>query len=367
MSADFWRGKRVFLTGHTGFKGGWLSLCLQQAGAVVVGYALQPPTQPSLFEVAEVGAGMQSVTGDIRDGEALSSALTAAQPEIVFHLAAQALVAASYADPVETYATNVMGTVHLLEAVRRSPAVRVVINVTSDKCYENREWDWPYREADPLGGRDPYSSSKACAELVHAAYARSFFAVAPGRGAPPALASVRAGNVIGGGDWAADRLVPDAMRAFPAGRTLEVRSPAAIRPWQHVLEPLHGYMALAEQLWRRPELSGPWNFGPAEQDSASVAELLDALAACWSGAAAWRSVRAPGFAEAGQLRLDSSKARRQLGWRPAWSLAQALDAVVAWHKAHQAGAAMRAFSLQQIQAYQAVSSTPHPAAAHASA
>ena len=355
MRREFWRGKRVLLTGHTGFKGGWLALWLQHAGAEVAGYALAPPTEPSLFEVARVGWGMEAVEGDVRDAAGLKAALLRQRPQIVFHLAAQALVRTSYEDPVATYATNVMGTVNLLEAVRRVAGVRAVVLVTSDKCYENREWAWGYREVDRLGGRDPYSSSKACAELAAAAYRESYFPGARFAEHGVAVATVRAGNVVGGGDWAADRLVPDAMRAFLAGRPLVVRHAGAVRPWQHVLEPLHGYLMLAERLAEGgADGAGAWNFGPAEKDTQPVGAVVERLVAHWGESAG--CTLAPsgptGPPEAGSLRLDSSLARARLGWAPVWNLDEGLEATVAWYRAYQQGQDLRRFSLMQIEAYQ---------------
>lgn len=284
MLANFWEGKRVLLTGHTGFKGGWLSLWLQSLGANVTGYALLPPTQPSLYEVARVGDGMYSHIADIRDLDRLVAVMRETRPEIVIHMAAQPLVRYSYVNPVETYATNVMGTVNLLEAVRQVGGVRVVVNVTSDKCYENREWIWGYREHDPMGGYDPYSSSKGCAELVAAAYRNSFFNPEAFGTHGVALASVRAGNVIGGGDWAEDRLIPDFMRAIMAGRAVVIRSPHAIRPWQHVLEPLSGYLLLAQHLWTDgPAFAEGWNFGPVDEDAKPVEWIVEQLTGLWGG------------------------------------------------------------------------------------
>ncbi len=352
----FWRGRRVLLTGHTGFKGSWLGLWLQHLGAQVTGYALAPPTQPSLFAVARVASGMTSHLADIRDPTRLNEALRAAQPEIVLHLAAQALVRQGYADPVATYATNVMGTVNLLEAVRQTPGVRAVVIVTSDKCYENREWVWGYRENEPLGGRDPYSSSKACAELVTHAYREAFFT--PGQPAQPgiALASARAGNVIGGGDWAADRLIPDLLRALAAGEPVVIRSPQAIRPWQHVLEPLAGYLLLAERLHAQgPDFATAWNFGPAEEDARPVQWLVERLAAAWQagGAAAhWRLDPQPQPHEAHYLKLDCAKARSQIGWQPRWPLEEAIRRIAAWHQAHAASADMRDQSLRELTDYE---------------
>lgn len=337
----------MLVTGHTGFKGGWLALWLQSLGAKVHGYALDPPTEPHLFGVARVGEGMAGNTSaDIRDAGAFAAAMQAAQPDIVFHLAAQSLVRHSYAAPVEAYAVNVMGTVNLLEAVRATPGVRAVVNVTTDKCYENREWVWGYREDEALGGHDPYSSSKACSELVTAAYRRSFLDAAG-----VALASARAGNVIGGGDWAADRLLPDFLRALDAGAALQIRSPDAIRPWQHVLEPLSGYLLLAERLFTgQAAFAGAWNFGPADEDARPVRWIVERLVSATPGAA-WTCDATPQLHEAGHLKLDSSKARARLGWRPHWQLSTALDKTLAWHAAWRRGEDMRAVTLAQIAEY----------------
>ncbi len=350
MDRQFWRGKKVFLTGHTGFKGGHLALWLQSAGASVTGYALPPPTSPALFEAARVGEGMESITADVRDADRLQAALAAHQPEIVLHLAAQPLVRRAYVIPVETYATNVMGSVHLLEAVRHTPAVRVVIMVTSDKCYENKDWVWGYRENDRLGGRDPYANSKACAELVTAAYRQSFFP--PERGV--AIASVRAGNVIGGGDWAEDRLIPDIVRAIVAGQPVVIRYPNALRPWQHVLEPLHGYLMLAERLWQDgAKMAGGWNFGPREQDARPVSWIVERMARRWGPEVRWEIASQVPYHEDRYLRLDSSKAMAELGWQPRLRLPEALDWLMDWYRQWRGGADMRKVSLDQIAAYEA--------------
>ncbi|WP_342120259.1 CDP-glucose 4,6-dehydratase [Pseudoduganella sp. OTU4001] len=353
MNPAFWHGKRVFLTGHTGFKGSWLSLWLQSLGAQVTGYALAPASQPSLFETAGVAAGMRHLEGDVRDAAALQAALQAAQPEIVIHMAAQALVRYSYAHPVETYATNVMGLVNLFEAVRATPGIKAVVNVTSDKCYENREWPWGYRENEALGGYDPYSNSKACAELVTSAYRNSFFNPAAYAQHGVALGSGRAGNVIGGGDWAEDRLIPDMMRAIARGAPVHIRSPHAIRPWQHVLEPLSGYLALAEALYQgHGDFAEGFNFGPPDTDARPVEWIVSRLCAQWGDGARWELDRAPQPHEATYLKLDCSKARARLGWSPRWTLAHTIDRIVAWHQAHARGADMRAVTLAQIGDYQ---------------
>ena len=347
VDASFWRGKRVFLTGHTGFKGGWLSLWLQQLGAELQGFALAPPTSPSLFNEARVGTGMASTLGDIRDADALRDAMQAFRPDIVIHMAAQPLVRLSYAEPVATYATNVMGTVHLFEAVRQTPSARVVVNITTDKCYENREWVWGYREDEPMGGYDPYSNSKGCAELVTSAYRRSFF-----QHGGAALASVRAGNVIGGGDWAADRLIPDILRAFEQGRAVVVRNPQATRPWQHVLEPLSGYLTLAQRLWTDGQaVAEGWNFGPREEDAQPVRWILDHMVQQWGGDARWQLDDGQHPHEAGFLKLDISKARARLGWQPRWTLDEALGRIVEWHQVWLARQDVRALCLAQIADY----------------
>lgn len=348
VTQDFWCSKRVFLTGHTGFKGGWLSLWLQDLGAEVHGYALNPSTEPNLFTVANAGMGMASSTiADIRDASALAEAMQIAQPDIVFHLAAQPLVRHSYAEPAETYAINVMGTVNLFEAVRKTSTVRAVVNVTTDKCYENREWVWPYRENEPMGGHDPYSSSKGCAELVTAAYRRSFL-----QQSGVAVASARAGNVIGGGDWAPDRLIPDFLRAIDAGQSLVVRCPNAIRPWQHVLEPLSGYLALAERLFIGGSIfAEAWNFGPADEDARTVSWIVERLVAAAPGAS-WRLDQNPQLHEANYLKLDSSKARAQLGWQARWKLQAALERTLEWHGCWRGGEDMHQYTLAQIAVYQ---------------
>ena len=353
VNPSFWRSKHVFLTGHTGFKGGWLSLWLQQLGAVVTGYALQPPTTPNLFEKAHVGAGMTSIIGDIRDGARLQAAVGDASPDIVVHMAAQPLVRRSYIDPVETYSTNVMGTAHLLEAVRQCASVRAVVNVTTDKCYENREWVWPYRENEAMGGYDPYSSSKGCAELVTAAYRNSYFNVKDYAQHRLALASARAGNVIGGGDWAENRLVPDILRAFSSGEPVMIRNPQAVRPWQHVLEPLRGYLILAERLFTNgASYAEAFNFGPLEDDAQPVEWIVIQLAAKWGEAAAWSLDVADHPHEASLLRLDVSKAAERLAWRPILDLDSGLQLTVDWARAARDGQDMHAFTLAQINDYQ---------------
>lgn len=353
VNPDFWRGKRVFLTGHTGFKGGWLSLWLQQLGAHLTGYALRPPTQPSLFEKAIVGAGMTSIIGDIRDSQKLMAEMREAQPDIVIHMAAQSLVRSSYVDPVETYSTNVMGTLYLFEAVRQCSSVRAVVNVTTDKCYENREWVWAYRENESMGGYDPYSSSKGCAELLTAAYRNSYFNAKSQTQYEVALASVRAGNVIGGGDWAKDRLVPDILSAFSRGEPVTIRNPHAVRPWQHVLEPLRGYLTLAERLFKEgTAFAEAFNFGPREEDTKSVETIVRQLATKWGNSASWQVDDANHPHEAILLRLDISKAAQRLGWRPILDLDASLELTVDWARANLNGDDMHAFTHAQINNYQ---------------
>lgn len=354
----FWRGRRVLLTGHTGFKGSWLALWLQRLGAELTGLALAPPTRPSLFEEAQVGAGMRSVLADIRDLGAVSRVWAESRPEVVIHLAAQSLVRHSYQAPVDTYATNVMGTVHLLECARTIPGIRALVNITTDKCYDNREWHWGYRENDRLGGHDPYSNSKACAELVTAAYRSSFFHTGA------ALASARAGNVIGGGDWAKDRLIPDILAAFGQGRPVVIRNPAAIRPWQHVLEPLRGYLLLAQQLCEEgPDFAEAWNFGPADEDARPVAWIVERMARLWGEQAGWRLDSGAHPHEASYLTLDIAKARHRLGWHPVLGLDQALALTVAWAKQRHAGADVAALTLEQIEAYQVAAESGSPSSA----
>ncbi len=352
MNDQFWKGKRVLLTGHTGFKGSWLSLWLQSKQAQVVGYALAPPTQPSLFEVSEVGKGMTSIIGDIRDLQQLRAVFSEHKPEIVIHMAAQSLVRHSYSEPVETYSTNVMGTVNLLEAVRHTESVKSVVNVTSDKCYENREWVWGYRENEAMGGYDPYSNSKGCAELVTAAYRNSYFHPDKYSDHGVALASARAGNVIGGGDWAEDRLIPDIMRAITQGRPVNIRNPNAIRPWQHVLEPLSGYLLLAQQLYEQgADFAEGWNFGPNDEDARPVQWIVENLTKAWGNGASWILDCDNHPHEAHYLKLDCSKAKAQLNWCPKWHLEETLNAIIEWHRAYQNNEDMRVFTLDQIQEY----------------
>jgi len=349
---SFWAGKRVLVTGHTGFKGSWLALWLQALEADVVGLALEPPSTPSLYRQARIEDGMTSIHDDVRDADAVRRVVETHRPEVVFHLAAQSLVRPSYEAPVDTYATNVMGTVHVLEALRRVGSARVGVVVTSDKCYENREsMLWGYRETDPMGGHDPYSSSKGCAELVVASYRQSFFNDASG--GRTALASVRAGNVIGGGDWAEARLVPDVIRAFSAGRAVHIRRPDAVRPWQHVLDPLGGYLTLAEQLWTEGDArAGAWNFGPSPDDARPVAAIVEQMIERWGEGADAVLDDGPHPHEATYLRLDCSKARTLLGWRPRLPLDLALDWTVEWYRAVDDGVDARERTLAHIHRYQ---------------
>lgn len=352
MNLDFWHGKRVFITGHTGFKGSWLSLWLQQLGADLTGYALNPPTIPSLFEVAGVAKGMHSIIADIRDAEALALSIREAAPDIVIHMAAQSLVRYSYDNPVETYATNVMGVVNLLEAIRQNPGVRAVVNVTTDKCYENKEWVWGYRENEPLGGFDPYSNSKGCSELVTSAYRNSYFNADKYLAHGVALASARAGNVIGGGDWALDRLIPDIINAITRGDAVQIRNPHAIRPWQHVLEPLSGYLMLAERLYTDgPKFAEAWNFGPREEDAQSVKWIVQRLVDLWGEGASWEAESGDHPHEANFLTLDTAKARILLGWQPRWSLDRSLESIIDWNRELQKGSSMRAVVIEQIGKY----------------
>ena len=342
LDPAFWRGRRVLVTGHTGFKGSWLALWLEELGAEVTGFALAPPTEPSLFELARVAESVNSIEGDVRDLDAVVRAVAESDPEVVIHMAAQPLVRRSFAEPVETYATNVMGTVHVLDAVRRAGGVRVAVNVTSDKCYENRNWEWGYREDEPKGGYDPYSNSKGCSELVTSAYRSSFF------GEGTALGSARAGNVIGGGDWSEDRLVPDAMRAAIDRTPLLIRNPHATRPWQHVLDPLEGYLMLAQAMWDSREFADGWNFGPEDRDAREVGWIVESLSRRWEGGIDWRQDGGDHPHEASYLKLDSSRARAHLGWNPGWSLEEALDAVVDWYRGYAAGDDPRELTLAQL-------------------
>ena len=346
---SFWAGRRVLVTGHTGFKGSWLSLWLQHRGADVVGVSRGIPTTPALFTHARVGEGMRSVEADVLDAEAVAAAVAEARPEIVFHLAAQPLVRLSFEDPVGTYATNVLGTAHVLDAVRRAGGVRAVVNVTTDKVYENREWVWAYRETDALGGYDPYSSSKACSELVTAAFRSSFF----GAGDAPNVATGRSGNVIGGGDWARDRLVPDLLRGAVEGEPVLIRNPASVRPWQHVLNPLDGYLRLAEGLWDDPSLAASFNFAPSAEDAWTVGAIADRLGELWEGGLRWEHDGGEHVHEATYLRLDSSLAKARLGWEPRWGLDEALKRIFDFARAERAGEDLRSVALAQIEAFEA--------------
>jgi CDP-glucose 4,6-dehydratase len=352
----FWSGKRVFLTGHTGFKGSWLSLWLASMGAHVTGYSLAPNTLPNLYGVLDIdGLVKFSHIADIRNMDQLNKAMTIAQPEIVIHMAAQPLVRYSYSNPVETYATNVMGTVHVLECIRKLGCVRASVMVTTDKCYENKEWVWGYRENEPMGGYDPYSNSKGCAELVTSAFRQSYFSDKLYSEHQHALASARAGNVIGGGDWSEDRLIPDAFRAFEAGQALMIRNPMAARPWQHVLEPLSGYLILAQSLYRSGiRFAGAWNFGPREGDSRPVREVVNLLIKQSPAGASWEQDQREQPHEAHSLKLDCSKANQFLGWTPKWSLEIAIKHIADWQSAFLSKRDMREMSLQQINAYQSI-------------
>jgi CDP-glucose 4,6-dehydratase len=351
VDQGFWKGRRVLVTGHTGFKGSWLCLWLQRLSANVVGYSLPPPTNPSLYEAANVNAGMVSIIGDVRDYSRLHQCVDEHRPEVVFHMAAQSVVRASYDDPIETYSTNVMGTVNLLESVRQMPGRAVTVNVTSDKSYENREWLWGYRETDRLGGHDPYSNSKACSELVTQAFADSFFS-AGAEGTGKSLASARAGNVIGGGDWTRDQLVPDVVNSLRQGRQVVLRNPQSVRPWQFVLDCLCGYLTLAEKLWSDgAKYCGPWNFGPGQEDTLSVRELVERLVARWPGKASWVQDPNSHPHEAAMLRLDTSKAVQQLGWRPRLSVSEALDWIVDWYRPYFDGVEAKKLCIDQIERF----------------
>lgn len=348
----FWKDKKVFITGNTGFKGSWLTIWLQALGAIVTGYSTPPPTQPSLFKLAKVDTLAQYIEADIRDRTRLRKAIDEASPDIVFHLAAQPLVRDSYRLPVETYEVNVMGTVYLLEAIRQhnfhGGNIRAILNVTTDKCYHNNEWVWGYREEDRLGGYDPYSSSKACSELAASAYRNSFFHMNNG-GVRAALATARAGNVIGGGDWASERLVPDCLRAFSGGESLSIRNPRAIRPWQHVLEPLNGYLMLARALFEQGDpYAEAWNFGPHDEDCREAEWIVRSLGDLWGGRTAYSMNDESDLHESSILKLDCSKANAKLGWQPRWNLHTALSAVVEWHKAYLAGDDMLQMCRRQI-------------------
>jgi CDP-glucose 4,6-dehydratase len=345
MNSDFWNGKRVFVTGHTGFKGGWMVLWLKKLGAVVKGYSLEPNTKPSLFEVANIAKNIESEIGDIRDLEILKNSVLNFAPEIIIHMAAQPLVRQSYQDPVGTYQSNIMGTVNILESVRQCKSIKAVVNVTTDKCYENKEWVWGYRENESMGGHDPYSSSKGCSELITSAYRESFFK----GNTDVSLASARAGNVIGGGDWANDRLIPDALRAFDSGNSVIIRNPLAVRPWQHVLEPVSGYLMLAEKLYHsKDEYAEGWNFGPDDRDAKPVGEVLEYLVAYWPSIVTWSIDKSSQPHEAQLLKLDITKARALLKWEPRWDLNKALQSIIKWHFAWLNGEDMEIVTLDQI-------------------
>jgi CDP-glucose 4,6-dehydratase len=351
MMREFWKAKRVLLTGHTGFKGSWLALWLHALGADTTGFSLEPPTQPSLFELANVANSLTSIVGDVRDFELLKRVIAAKTPEIVIHLAAQSVVRDSYNNPIETYSTNVMGTVNLLEAIRQLHLPCVVVNITSDKCYENKDWPWGYRENEPVGGHDPYSSSKACSELVTSAFRKSYFCDS----SHVAVATGRAGNVIGGGDWTRDQLIPDIMRAFLSEKPVRIRSPHAVRPWQFVLEPLWGYLLLAEQLSKHgKDFAESWNFGPSEEDAQPVSEIVQGISRLWGDKACWEIDEGIHPPEAKTLRLDISKTRARLGWSPKMRLPVALKWVVEWYKAYQEEEDLRDLTLAQIAWYEAL-------------
>ena len=349
MNANFWKGKRVFLTGHTGFKGSWTVLCLQRLGAIIKGYSLAPNTNPSLFEIANIHDGIESEFGDVRDLGKLKKSLLDFSPEIVIHMAAQPLVRLSYKNPVDTYQTNVIGTVNLFEAVRACESVIAVVNVTTDKCYENDERTWGYGENEAMGGHDPYSSSKGCSELVTSTYRRSFF----GDKSAVSLASARAGNVIGGGDWSQDRLIPDALKAFDKNKPVVIRNPLATRPWQHVLEPISGYLLLAENLYLNGKIyAEAWNFGPKDECVKSVGEVMDYLVTLWPAEVSWVLDGSEQPHEAESLRLNISKVKKRLKWRPTWDLNKALQSIIEWHQSWLNGEDMRCVMLSQINNYE---------------
>lgn len=348
VNQDFWNGKRVFLTGHTGFKGSWLTLWLHEMGAIVKGYSLEPPTNPSLFQIARLHELSDSEIGDIRDLEKLRKSMTVFDPDILIHMAAQPLVRLSYASPIETYETNVMGTAKVLESARVCKNLKAIVSVTTDKCYENKEWVWAYREEEAMGGYDPYSSSKGCAELVTAAYRRSYF-----NGSDcAALATARAGNVIGGGDWALDRLIPDILNAFQQNQAVIIRNPMATRPWQHVLEPLSGYLMLAEDLYNQGyKFADAWNFGPDERDCKPVSWILDKLIESWGNGATWQLDQKANPHEATFLKLDCSKAKHFLNWQSKWQVEETVSRIVKWHLAYLQNQDMRELTLNEIRDY----------------
>lgn len=348
VDPDFWKGKKVFLTGHTGFKGSWFSIWLQAMGAKLKGYSLEEsPTSPALFKVANVADGMESEIGDIRDLDAIQKSIQSFNPDILIHMAAQPLVRLSYTNPVDTYSTNVMGTVNVLEAARKCSNLKAIVSVTTDKCYENKEWVWGYRENEPMGGHDPYSNSKGCAELVSAAYRNSFFSDE----ATANLATARAGNVIGGGDWAKDRLIPDILKAFQEDKPVIIRNPLATRPWQHVLEPLSGYLMLAESLYKDTGYDQAWNFGPRDQDCKPVGYILNKMVQVWGEGVSWEHDKGTNPHEANLLKLDCSKAKAKLNWEPKWSVDDTLGKIVAWQKAWLQDTQMKPLCLKEIEDY----------------
>jgi CDP-glucose 4,6-dehydratase len=348
VDISFWKNKKVFLTGHTGFKGSWTSLWLQSMGAVVKGYSLEPNTNPSLFIEANIADIIDSEIGDIRDLEQISKSMKDFNPDVLIHMAAQPLVRLSYQEPVDTYTTNVIGTVNVLEAARNCSNLKAIVSVTTDKCYENNEWEWGYRENEPMGGHDPYSSSKGCAELVTSAYRRSFFNTED----TASLASARAGNVIGGGDWADDRLIPDILRAFEKEESVIIRNPMSTRPWQHVLEPISGYLVLAQELYNNGEqFAEGWNFGPKDEDCRPVDWILDKMVAKWGKGASWELDKNNNPHEAGYLKLDCSKAANQLKWKPQWSLEETLQLIIEWHQVYINGGDVQKQCLKEIKKY----------------
>jgi CDP-glucose 4,6-dehydratase len=348
VSSEFWENKKVFITGHTGFKGSWMSLWLQSMGAKVKGYSLEPNTNPNLFTQANVGANMHSEIGDIRDLNQISKSMLDFNPDLLIHMAAQPLVRLSYQEPVNTYTTNVIGTVNVLESARNCKNLKAIVSVTTDKCYENREWDWGYRENEPMGGHDPYSSSKGCAELVTSAYRRSFFSTKE----TASLASARAGNVIGGGDWSDDRLIPDILRAFEKSEAVIIRNPLSTRPWQHVLEPLSGYLLLAQELYvNGDEFAEGWNFGPKEEGCKPVDWILDKMVKHWGDGASWELDKNNNPHEAGFLKLDCSKAVNRLKWQPKWQLQETLELIIDWHQNYLDGKELKEECLKEIKKY----------------
>ena len=347
VDRTFWKGKRVYLTGHTGFKGSWLSLWLEDMGAVVKGYSLEPYTEPSLFKVAKVSSGIESEIGDIRDYDKLKTSISSFSPDIILHLAAQPLVRDSYEDPLGTYETNVMGTANLLQASRELPNLKSIVIVTTDKCYENREWEWGYRENEAMGGYDPYSSSKGCAELVTSAFRRSFF-----QSTDVAIASARAGNVIGGGDWSKDRLIPDVLHSYNQGNLVVIRNPKATRPWQHVIEPLSGYLILAEELYNKGQaFAEPFNFGPRDEDCQSVESILNTINVIWEDCPGWKLDDEANPHEARFLKLDISKAKDKLNWTPKWNLESTIKRIVDWNTAFNRQENMREHCINEIKSY----------------